>query len=53
MGDELIELLLACGLSDVTLERVFYPWSELLEEVPRGLKASLPWDWLAVGTRKA
>lgn len=51
MGDELIEFLLAWGLRDVSLERVFYPWSELLEDEPRGLKKSLPWDWMAVGTK--
>ncbi len=53
MGDELIELLLASGLTDVTLERVSYPWRELLEDEPRGLKTSLPWDWMAVGTKKS
>lgn len=52
MGDELIELLLACGLRDINIQRVSYPWSELLEDEPRGLKKSLPWDWMAVGSKE-
>ena len=52
MADELRECLTRAGLTDIELARVCYPWAELIEDMPRGSKAALPWDWMAIG-RKA
>lgn len=53
LRDEIAEFLQRLNLRDVKISRVSYPWREALEDAPRNLKAALPWDWMAVGTRSA
>jgi len=51
LRDELAELLASCGLKDITLSRVHYPWDAVLDDTPHHMPHSLPWDWMAVGKK--
>lgn len=53
LQDEIAEFLTRLKLRDVKVTRVSYPWREALEDAPRTLKAALPWDWMAAGTKSA
>lgn len=49
--DEFAEMLSSCGLKDVTVSRVRYPWDVVLDDLPDDMNYALPWDWMAVGTK--
>ncbi len=49
--DELADLLSECGLRDVTVSRVHYPWEDVLDDIPADMPYSQPWDWIARGKK--
>lgn len=49
--DEIADLLADCGLQDITVSRVHYPWEDVLDDIPADMPHRQPWDWIAVGTR--
>lgn len=49
--DEFAELLAGCGMANVTVSRVRYPWDVVLDDMPDGMDYALPWDWMAVGKK--
>lgn len=50
-GEEFTEFLYAAGFRDIELQRIEYPWAEVLDNAPRRLSAAPPWDWMAVGRK--
>lgn len=50
-GDELSEFLVELGFRNVELERINYPWDEVIDGAPHDLTAAPPWDWLAVARK--
>ena len=46
MYDEARHLLEDSGLEIVRVDRVEYPWDEMIENAPSELGSPYPWDWL-------
>ena len=49
--DEIAELLAACGLKNLKVSRVHFPWDAVLDETPTPMPHGEPWDWMAVGEK--
>ena len=49
--DEIADLLTDCGLRDIAVSRVHYPWEDVLDDIPADMPYGQPWDWIAVGTK--
>ncbi len=49
--DEIAELLTECGLHDVAVSRVRYPWDVVLDDAPDDMPYAEPWDWIAIGRK--
>ncbi len=49
--DEIAELLTDCGLTDIVVSRVRYPWDIVLDDAPDAMPHDQPWDWIAVGKK--
>ena len=49
--DEIAELLADCGMTEIVVSRVHYPWDVVLDDMPDDMPHGQPWDWLAIGMK--
>ena len=53
MYDEARHLLEDAGLKVSRVDRVEYPWDEMIEHAPDDLQSPYPWDWLLTARKPA
>lgn len=52
LKEELVDLLAWQGMDVLTLKKIEYPWSYMLEEAPQDMPPPMPWNWMAVAERR-
>ena len=51
MHDEIVQLLEEVGFAVQSIDRVEFPWAEVIDHPPQWLKKPYPWDWMVVAGR--
>ena len=50
MEDEITQLLTGVGFEVTSVDRVEFPWSEELDDIPESLGEPYPWDWMVTAS---